>query len=147
MTSHWPQPRLLSHGLFKLFLFLLLADLTSPPFLLISLPLSGLWLPVLTLILSPLTVPCLCHQVTCLQMLTLGLSHVPGLPMHSSENLFTAALKKFPSWFETLLAWIDFPNYGGKPKMYKGSLFSEFISLNFSEWMWVCWKLRFLRTA
>lgn len=76
-----------------------------------------------------------------------GLSNVPGLMMHNQENIFTAALRKFPSWFETLLAWIDFHNCGGKPKMYKGSLFSEFTSLNFSEWMWVCWKLSFLRTA
>ena len=128
---------------FKLsdFFFLFISDLYSPPFLLISFLLpdslaassdsdphpTGCFLPMPPGTPVPDAYP--------------GLSNVPGLMMHNQENIFTAALRKFPSWFSTLLAWIDFHNCGGKPKMYKGSLFSEFISLNFSEWMWVCWKL------
>ena len=123
------------------FFFLFISDLYFPPFLSISFLLpdslaansdsdprpTGCFLPMPPGTPVPDAYP--------------GLSNVPGLMMHNQENIFTAALRKFPSWFSTLLAWTDFHNCGGKPKMYKGSLFSEFISLNFSEWMWVWWKL------
>lgn len=79
MTCPWPQPRLLSgcprssfeffFSLFQIFLFLL--PLCFP------LLFQTLWLPILTLILTPLAAPCLCHQVLWFQMLTLASATFP----------------------------------------------------------------------